>query len=126
MGLMSFFKSADVLGKVTDAVVKGGDALILTDEERIQYNQKAAELHLELTKQIGKESSPTAVSRRIVAMTVLVPFVLLKVGSALIYWWGDIQTSIHWEEVASDFEYPSLAVVAFYFGTHLAGKLTGK
>ena len=123
MGIMSLFKSGDIVGQVADSVLKGADALVLTDEERIQYNIKAAEIHLKLTEQIGRESTPTSISRRIVAMTVLVPFVFLKVGSALLYSVEAYAVADHWQKVSSDFEYPSLAVVAFYFGSHIAGKL---
>ena len=126
MGLLSKFKSVlsapKTLDKVVDTLVKGGDALILTDEERIQYNIKAAELHLKLTEKIGNESAPTAISRRVVGLMVLGPFAFLSVGGALIHP-VSAETALHWLNVAENFEMPSLAVVAFYFGSHIAGKL---
>lgn len=115
MGMLSFLtpKGAD---KALDAIVKGGDALVLTAEEKLQYTQKAMELHLQITEKVANESTPTAISRRIVALMVLTPFVFLSVGGAIL----DIP---RWAEAASPFEYPSLAVVAFYFGAHVAKNL---
>lgn len=132
MGFFDLFKTASTVDTAVNAIVKGADALVLTDEERINYNLKAAELHLKLTEQVGKESTPTSISRRIVAMTVLVPFVFLKVGSAVIYLIGSlgdeingslINVSTHWNLAAQDFSIPAGAVVVFYFGGHIASKL---
>lgn len=123
MGMLSFLspKGAE---KALDAIVSGGDALVLTDEERIQYKQKAMELHLKLTEKIANESAPTAISRRIVGLMVLVPFAFLSVGGAILFPISE-KVSEHWLEISQNFEYPSLAVVAFYFGSHVAKNLSG-
>jgi len=127
MGMIKkFFSAPDTLGKAVDAVVKGGDALMLTDEERIQYNLKAMETHLAITEKIANESTPTALSRRYVAFTVLAPYVFLCLGSAFLYLFGYEVKADKWLEIARLFEWSSLAVVAFYFGTHLAKGLKGK
>ncbi len=125
MGIRSWLSAPKTLDKIVDTLVKGGDALILTDEERIQYNIKAAELHLKLTEKIGNESTPTALSRRYVAFTVLFPFAGLNILSAILAVFDmTIQSALVFK-VAENFEMPSLAVVAFYFGSHIAGKLKG-
>lgn len=129
---MSLFKAGKAIDTVTDAVVKGADALILTEEERLNYNLKAAELHLRLTEQVGKESTPTSISRRIVAMSVLLPFGLLKIGSAILYLIASvgneingalINVSLHWNTTSGDFNNAVAAVVIFYFGGHIASKI---
>lgn len=116
MGIKSWLSAPKTLDKITDAIISGGDKLMLTEEERLDYNQKAAELHLKLTEQIGKESAPTAISRRVVGLMVLGPFAFLSIGGAVIYSISP-DMSKHWLLVAENFEMPSLAVVAFYFGS---------
>lgn len=118
MGLLSLL-TGKTIESVAGAAVSGIDALILTDEERLKYHAKAAETHLEITRVIATESTPTAVSRRIMAVLVVGPFVLLKLTSAAAYlagWYGD---AAHLNELSSDFEYAVIAVVTFYFGSHI-------
>jgi hypothetical protein len=115
MGMLSFLspKGAE---KVLDAVVKGGDALVLTAEEKLQYQQEAMRLHLQIVEKCANESTPTSLSRRYIAFTILFPWVILNLGGSFL----DIP---RWIEAASTFEMPSLAVVAFYFGSHVAKNL---
>jgi hypothetical protein len=118
MSLLSIFspKSAE---KAIDALIKTGDSLVLTKEEKAEFTQKQIELHLEITKTIANESAPTAVSRRIVGLLVLVPFAFLSIGGAIIHGFAP-DLGAHWLEVSETFENPSLAVVMFYFGGHIA------
>jgi len=122
MGLLSFLKAPKTLDKATDAIVSGVDKLKLTDEERLDYQIKAAELHLKLTEKIGNESTPTAISRRIVGLMVLGPFAFLNLGSAILYGLTPT-TAAHWLKLAENFENPALGVVMFYFGSHIVGAL---
>jgi hypothetical protein len=118
MGLLSLL-TGKTIENVAGAAVDGIDSLILTDEERLKYHAKAAETHLEVTRIIAAESTPTAVSRRIIAVLVIGPFVLLKLASAVAYlcgWYGD---AAHLNELSGDFEYAVIAVVTFYFGSHI-------
>jgi hypothetical protein len=121
MGMLSFLtpKGAD---KALDAIVKGGDALVLTKEEKLQYTQKAMQMHIDLTSKIAQESTPTAISRRVCGLMVLVPFAFLTVGGAIIFPLSEA-VSEQWLEIAKLFEWPSLAVVGFYFGGHIAKSL---
>jgi len=124
MGLLSFLKAPKVLDKTMNAIISGGDKLILTEEERLDYNAKAAELHLKLTEKIGNESAPTAVSRRVVGLMVLCPFAFLSIGGAGLYGLSPDMAK-HWLLVAENFQLPSLTVIAFYFGSHVAKSLKG-
>lgn len=127
MGIVSKFLSGpDTLNKAVDAVIKGGDALKLTDEERVQYNLDAMKTHLAITEKVANESTPTALSRRYVAFTVLVPWVFFCLGSGIMFLFEADAKADKWLELAGLFEWPSLAVVAFYFGTHMTKALKGK
>ena len=133
MSLLGFLKGSE---KAMDAVIKGGDALMLTDEERIQYTQKATELYLDHMKVVSEQSTPTSISRRYVAMTVLVPFVLLIMGSAILHAIGVfidfeppkydqiLALAKHWGSLAKDnFGFAVSSVIIFYYGPHALGKL---
>ena len=124
MGNRYWLSAPKTLDKVTDAIISGGDKLMLTDEERLDYNQKAAEIHLKLTEKIGNESAPTAVSRRVVGLMVLAPFAFLSIGGAILYPLNEAMSQ-HWLLVAENFQMPSLAVISFYFSSHAIKALKG-
>jgi hypothetical protein len=124
--IKKLFSGPDTLNKAMDAVVKGGDALILTEEEKIQYKQEAMKLHLAITEKVANESTPTALSRRYVAFTVLMPFAFLHIGAAFLYLFGWDLKGDDWLEIAKNFEWPTFAVIGFYFGTHVVKGLKGK
>ena len=44
MSILSFLTAPKTLDKATDAIVNGVDKLKLTDEERLDYQLKAAEI----------------------------------------------------------------------------------
>jgi len=111
--------SPKTANKALDILAKAGDKLILTEEERHDFKIKQIELHLEIQKQIAQESAPTAISRRVVGLTVLMPFAFLSIGGAIISGFSP-ETGKHWLEVSQTFEWPALAVVGFYFGSHVA------
>jgi len=126
MGMFSFLKAPKTIDKMLDAVIKGGDALVFTAEEKAEFNQKASEIYLKHMELVGKESSPTSMSRRIIAILVVSPFVFLTLGSALLDLAGKPEIANHWQELAmTDYSSLVLAVVVFYFGTHVLGKLKG-
>lgn len=143
MGLLSFLKAPEMMGKAMDAVIKGGDALVYTEEEKAEMRMKMAEIqmkHIELTNQ---ENTATSIARRWLAMVIAVPFVFLTVGSAIFYAFGAflgervlgdkgqstydhwaIAVSEHWQELAmEDFATLTMMVAVFYFGNHMVKSL---
>jgi len=126
--LISAPKTVD---KALDAIVKGGDALIFTEEEKAEYNQKSSELYLKHVELTNKESSPTSIARRNIALIITIPFVFLTIGSAI--WMAvatfieenDLQKSVndlatHWQNLAmEDYSTLVMMVAVFYFGTHV-------
>ena len=131
MSLFSFLKSPEHIGDAVKAVIKTGDAIVWTDEEKSEFQKDVARMHLEHVKATHGENSETSVARRWVALIITVPFVFLTVGSALIHLAGSIldsdtiiEAGKHWNTSASD-NYALLvgAVVVFYFGDHIAKRL---
>ena len=129
MSIRDWLSAPKTLDKVTDAIIAGGDKLMLTDQERIKYDQKGADIHLRLTEAIGNESTPTAISRRIMALLCIGPYVFLMMGSALWRIPGEllesqacINLATEWHSLGnSGFSYLAGIAVMFYLGKHVAG-----
>ncbi len=92
MGFFSFLNSGtkaaenatDIVKTLTGGIVSGLDALVLTDEEKVQYNAKAAGLVLDFHKNFSKENSEQSKARRGLAVgTFQVYFFLILAGVAL-------------------------------------------
>jgi hypothetical protein len=120
MGLLSFLKAPEAMDKAMDAVMKGGDALIYTEEEKQEMRKKMAEIqlrHIELTNQ---ENNATSIARRWLSMVITLPFVILTLGSAIFHALGAEKIADHWQELAmEDYSNLVMMVAVFYFGTHV-------
>jgi hypothetical protein len=86
MGFFDFITSgtkaaenATEIGKtLTNGVVSGLDALILTEEEKLQYSAEGGKLYLDFWKTFGTENSAQSKARRDLAvMTFKVYFALI-------------------------------------------------
>jgi hypothetical protein len=89
MGFFSFLTSgskaaenASEIGKtITNGVVSGIDALILTEEEKLQYSAEGGKLYLEFWKTFSTENSEQSKARRVLAvMTFKVYFALILIS----------------------------------------------
>ena len=92
MGFFSFLNSgtkaaenATEIGKtLTNGVVSGLDALILTEEEKLQYSAEGGKLYLDFWKTFGTENSAQSKARRDLAvMTFKVYFALILISLPL-------------------------------------------
>jgi len=64
MGFWNIFSAGDTISKATDAIISSGDKLILTDEEKLDYNAKATTQFIETLKAYH----PFKVTQRILAI----------------------------------------------------------
>lgn len=128
MSIFSWFTSAEKSAdKVLNGMVKGIDALVLTQEERVQYVAKAQDVWLETQKALAQETSARSVSRRFVAWGVILMVSLITITSTVLIAMGykdmagdviKIADALWWGE-------SFVAVIVFYFGNHIATKLKG-
>jgi len=118
MGIFSFLKGPEHIGKALDAVIRTGDALVYTAEEEAEMRKKMAEIHLRHIEATAGENNETSIARRWLALVITVPFVLLTLGSAIFDAIGMKEVGDHWQELAMD-DYSMLVMMvsAFYFGT---------
>ena len=65
--LGKLFGSSDTASKVVDGAIKGMDALVFTDEEKSQANDKMRDWYLKYLE----ASQPQNVSRRLIAVMVV-------------------------------------------------------
>jgi len=111
------FSTPDTVSKSVDAVIKGADALVFTEEEKAGHNAKMLEFYLEWLR----TSTPQTLARRLIALMVVGLWTLLLVLTAVV-WTFDAEYSAFLFGLVTD---PSVAgptglIMAFYFGAHLA------
>ena len=110
---------SEMANKSLDAIIKGGDALILTDEERLAYNQKAGELWLDIQKTLNEETSIRSVTRRVMAAMIMGSFTSIVLSGCIVWpFWPEYSAFLI--GVADDkFGMMAIGVAAFYFGVHV-------
>ena len=119
MGIFSFLKAPETMGKMLDAVINAGDALVYTEEEKSEMKKKMAEIHLDHIKATAGENNQTSIARRWLATIITLPFVFLTLGSAIFEACGKSDIAEHWQALAMD-DHSMLVMMtaAFYFGNH--------
>ena len=115
---MNFFKSLfsapAVVSKATDAVIKTGDALVFTDEERSVANQKI----LDWTLKFHEASKGSNIARRYLAVMFSGVFLLLVVATAIVVGLGLSETADRLMELITEtLVVPVGMIITFYFLT---------
>ena len=116
--LITGSKAAD---KVLDMVGKAGDAAIHTAEER-------ANLLLKTQQLFAEQNGPRSVSRRYIAWGVVLQTFLVLNTSIILILFSAPEMSKDIINVADTLLLPwaFVATIGFYFGNHIAEKITGK
>lgn len=123
MSFWDWFKTGPKAAeKILDGTIKGIDALVLTNEEKEQYAQKAATAWLEAQKVLHDESSVRSVTRRFIALLVMVPYVLLILAAVSFVPWYPEYSQTLMAVADGKFGLLALAVVTFYFGPYMIGR----
>ena len=113
------FGSPENTGKTLDMIKNGLDAVVLTQEEKIQYSQKAVELYLEFVKMAN--SGPD-IARRFIAILISIFWSLALFGcfflaTAGIWSAQAAAASVVLFDMTFKLVLPSWgAVMVFYFG----------
>tara|TARA_R110002126_G_scaffold175723_3_gene324351 strand:- start:302 stop:733 length:432 start_codon:yes stop_codon:yes gene_type:complete len=131
--LFSSDESAKTTNKVIDNVSYGLDKLILTDEERLDYNKDAMGLWMKMQGVLGDENSVRAKARRFLAMgvfiTFLITFALVVIHAVLGFWFKiDVKPLIeNILTVTKTFMLGELTLTTFvfYFGKGIVDRLGG-
>jgi len=119
MSFLSFLKAPATIDKALDAVIRGGDALVYTEEEKAEMRKRMAEIHLKHIEATSGENNHTSIARRWFATVITIPFIFLTVGSAIFDALGMEEIANHWQELAmTDYSNLVMMIAVFYLGTH--------
>jgi hypothetical protein len=110
-----------------DKAAAGLDALVLTDEEKIKYHAERHKNFIELEKEVNKQSTPRALTRRYLTLLVAVPYITLTTIACIIEFLAalGIINAVELSKVDNLLEWMALAfmsAVIFYFGTQAVDK----
>jgi hypothetical protein len=109
MGVLSWLaSSAKASDKVLDALVKGGDKLILSEEERLDYGKDAGKLWLKIQEATRDENSV---------------FSKLCIGAAVMFHFDQEYARFLLEIAESKYGWLVIGIGGFYFGPHMLGRL---
>lgn len=133
-GAKAIGKTMDIADKTTTGVIAGFDKAFYTQEEkaetvtkRMEIIGKLSETHIELMKATASETTTRSITRRIVAIFVMIMTFLCMVTIA-VTWLFNQGWALFMLELVKYFQIgiAFISVVFFFFGTYLAGKFTKK
>lgn len=133
MGFFSWLSSGtkaaenatDIAKQATTGIISGIDALILTDEERIQYKLKGVDQILDLWKTFGTENTEQSKARRDIALSVVkvwLALILMAVGT---YGFNEEMASFIFKVIGS-INWLVGMIAATYFVPHQLQKIIKK
>jgi len=112
--LRALFGSPKAVGKVTDAAIKGLDALVLTKEEKLVFNAELREWYLKYLA----ATEPQNVARRLIALMVTALWLAL-IAAGVIVWPLSAEFSAYvFRAVGESVNVPFSIIIGFYFATH--------
>ena len=113
------FGNSGAADKALDAVVKTGDALFYTDEEKAVANQKILDFKIEYAKHTQNQS----VSRRIITVAVCIMWMMVGIGTLVAQLLGLSEFAEYAFKFLTDVVMqPFSIIVGFYFLAHLVKK----
>lgn len=121
-----FTAGSDSASKVLDAGIAGIDALVLTDEEKMELNKKLGDQWVELQKTLGPETTIRAVTRRILSVAIMGSYLLLTLFAAGVYSVNEPYALVLLDIADGKFGVMALGVAAFYFGPYMIGQFLSK
>jgi len=116
----------DAASKVLDGAIKGVDALIYTEEEKAVARQKLSDQWIELQKTMGEETTVRSVTRRVLAILIIVPFIMLTLAAAIAFPFNLEYSKFLLELAQGQFGVLALGVSGFYFGPYMLSYLQKK
>ena len=117
--------------KLIDGATSGLDKLVLTDEEELDFRNKAYSLWLKMQEKLGDANSVRAKARRLLAVSVtftfLFTFLVAVIHVFVGFWFGVDMTKliVQISKLATSFKLGelTLSVFVFYFGKGIIDNL---
>ena len=124
MGFLSVLTGGSkAIDKVLDAAIAGGDKLILTEEEKLDYNKETQSMYLEFMRISASESTAQSISRRLICLPVVYIWLGLIVTNAALAIFDMPGVTVIAGTIDS-MNMPALAAIGFYVGRHMINKAT--
>lgn len=125
--LTNWFRSGPgTAEKVLDSAVRGIDKIFFTAEEKADAQQKLGDTWVAVQKILVQETSIQAVTRRILAVLVFIPYILMTLATAVVYPFNQEYAKFLLELANGQFGWLVLGVGAFYFGPYMIGRMLDK
>lgn len=122
MNIFKWFNAgSDAAAKVLDGAVRGLDALVYTDEEKAEMRKKLGDQWVEVNKILTEETTVRSVTRRIMAVSIVFPFVGLITAAAIAWPFNQEYSKFLLGLADGNFGFMALGVAAFYFGPYMMG-----
>lgn len=121
--LSRLFSSTDVVEKTVDSAFSALDKSFFTDEEKAEYSQKAQEIY----QKMWLAAVPSAISRRIIACSVVLMWCVLLVVMLIAKGMGADAFADYAVKVMEDIVLtPFNIIVGFYFLKQVVGSFNSK
>ena len=133
MGFFSFLNSGtkaaenatEIAKTLTGGLVAGIDALVLTDEEKVQYKADGVKLQLKFWETFGKENTDQSKARRELAKATFYVYFFLILSGAVVYKF-DPAYAIYLFKIVESLTWLVGMIGAAYFVPHQVSKIYQK
>lgn len=126
MKFLDLFRAGpDAATKVLDTGIAGIDKIVYTEEEKADARQKLLDTWIELQKTLGGETSVRGVTRRILTFLTVLPYTLLILVAAVMYYYNVEYANFLVNLADGKFGLIVATIVVFYFGP-MVGRILGK
>jgi len=111
------------INKALDIVSKGADKLVFTQEERADLNKETTEGLSQFIKDTASENTARSITRRYVAILVIVVYLLISLVIIAIGIWST-QKALELVKLTNELDLGTafIAVIAFFFSSYMLKK----
>jgi len=112
MGWFGNLFDESVAGKAVDAIIKTGDKLVYTEEEKAEMRLKTADMHIKMLSAYA----PFKIAQRLIALLFIGGFLFTHLMAVFIFIWGNVELSKSLFKINNDvLGLPVSLIVGFYF-----------
>lgn len=119
--IRNIFAGPQSAGKMLDAVIKTGDKLFYTDEEKSEMSAKARDWYLKYLE----TTQPQNLARRLIAIIVSAVWGLFVLIGGLAWNFDPEYSDFMLVYLSETVNLPFSIIIGFYFGGHALQKLVG-
>lgn len=118
-----FGAGPEAASKALDAGIAGLDKMFYTAEEKAEALQQLSDTWLKTQAALQNETSIRSVTRRIIAFSVIFPYVFLVLAAAVSYLFNPEYSKFLLQLAEGNFGWLVLGVAGFYFGPAMFARL---